>query len=329
MLVLGLQGSPRRRGNTNYLLTAFMDEAVAHGAKTHVIEVAKKNIVPCLGCGFCEKNGYCITQDDDMTNEIYPLLREAEIVVLATPIYFYNVTAQLKAPIDRSQALWSRKYKLNLSDPARNYRRGFLLAQGATKGKNLFEGLILTTQYFFDAVGANFDGSLTYRHIEDVGDMEKHPTIHMDVKDSVKELLSPLIRRKKILFACRENAFRSQMAAAFAQYLVGDKIEAASAGSEPAEKISPDMISVMAEKGIDVAFRKTRFLDKAASELQPDMIITMGCGEACPYIPGAQRLDWDLPDPTGESIDFMRNVRDEIEERVKDLVSSISARQNC
>jgi len=323
MLILGLQGSPRKKGNTNYLLTTFMKEAERYGVQTCTIQVAKKNIVPCIGCGYCEKNGICVTQDDDMTNEIYPLLREADVVVLATPIYFYNVTAQLKAPVDRTQTLWSRKYKLQLTDPARHYRRGFLLAQGATKGKNLFEGLILTAKYFFDAVGAGFSGSLTYRHIENPGDMEKHPTVHTDVKNSVKTLLSPLLERKKILFACRENACRSQMAAAFTQYLAGDKIEAASAGSAPADKINPEMIQVMAEKGIDMAFRKTRFLNDAASEIQPEMIITMGCGEACPFIPGAQLLDWDLPDPAGKSIDVMRRVRDEIEHRVKDLISSI------
>ncbi|MEJ2657053.1 MAG: hypothetical protein P8012_07620 [Desulfobacterales bacterium] len=110
------------------------------------------------------------------------------------------------------------------------------------------------------------------------------------------------------------------MAAAFAQYFAGDKIEAASAGSEPAGQINPDMIKVMAEKGIDMGFRKTRFLDEAASELQPNIIVTMGCGEACPFIPGAKRMDWDLPDPAGKSMDVMRNVRDDIEKRVKKLL---------
>ena len=323
MMILGFQGSPRKKGNTNYLLSLFMNEAENLGAQTRIIEVAQKNIVPCIGCGYCEKKGYCITKNDDMTNEIYPLLREADVVVLAAPIYFYNVPAQLKALIDRTQTLWSRKYKLNLTDPARHYRRGFLLAQGATKGKNLFEGVDLTAKYFFDAVGARFNGSLTYRHIEYTGDMEKHPTVHKDVTASVKKLLAPLLGRKKILFACRENACRSQMAAAFAQHIAGDKIEAASAGSEPAEKINLDTIKAMAEKGIDMGFRKTRFLDQAASELQPDMIIIMGCGEACPIIPGMQQLDWDLPDPAGKPIDVMRNVRDEIETRVKALVNNI------
>jgi arsenate reductase len=319
-MVLGFQGSPRKKGNTSYLLSAFMDEVERLGGKPRIIDVAQKNIVPCIGCGFCEKKGSCVTKDDDMTHEIYPLLREADAVVLAAPIYFYNVPAQLKAVIDRTQTLWSRKYKLKLTDPARHYRRGFLLAQGATKGKNLFEGVELTAKYFYDAIGAKYIGSLTYRHIENIGDMEKHPTVHKDVTASVKQLLSPLLGRKKILFACRENACRSQMAAAFAQYFAGEKVEAASAGSEPAGQINSDMVKAMAEKGIDMGFRKTRLLDQAASEMQPDMIVTMGCGEACPFIPGSERLDWDLPDPAGQSMDVMRRVRDDIENRVKALL---------
>jgi multimeric flavodoxin WrbA/protein-tyrosine-phosphatase len=302
-----------------------MSEAEKKGARTHIIQAAKKNIKPCIGCGFCEKNGFCVTQDDDMKPEIYPLLREADVIVLASPIYFYNVTAQIKALIDRSQALWSRKYKLNLIDPGRNYRRGFLLSLGATKGKNLFEGVHLTAKYFYDAVAASYEGGLTYWRIESPGEIKKHPTMQQEVKEAVHRLLSPLFGRKKILFACRENACRSQMAAAFTQYLAGNKIEALSAGSEPAAKINPDMVKVMQEKGIDMAFRTTQSLDKIIAELQPDVIVTMGCGEECPFVPGAEKQDWDLPDPAGKPIEFMRHVRDEIEKRVKNLVKNMSS----
>lgn len=324
MFVLGLQGSPRKKGNTNYLLKTFMNEAEKLGARTHVIEVAKKNIIPCKGCFSCEKNGYCVTKNDDMNPGIFALLREADAIVMASPIYFYNVTAQLKALIDRSQTLWSRKYRFKLEDPGSKMRRGFLLSLGATKGKNLFEGVYLTAKYFFDAVAASYEGSLTYRRIEHAGDMAKHPTVLNDVKEAVNGLLLSFLRRKKILIACRENACRSQMAAAFAQYFAGDKIEVLSAGSEPAAKINPDMVKVMQEKGIDMAFRSTRSLNEAISESQPDIIVTMGCGEECPLVPGAKTLDWDLPDPAGKSIEFMREVRDEIENRVKGLVNSIS-----
>ena len=91
MFVLGLQGSPRKKGNTRFLLSSFMAEAEKLGARTHVIEVTKKNIDPCIGCGYCEKNGYCVNQKDDMMPEIYPLFREADVIVVASPIYFYNM----------------------------------------------------------------------------------------------------------------------------------------------------------------------------------------------------------------------------------------------
>ena len=323
MLILGLQGSPRKNGNTDYLLKAFMNEAENSGVKTHIIDVAKKNINPCRGCGFCEKNGMCIIQDDDMAGEIYSLLWRADVIVAATPIFFYSATAQLKALIDRSQTLWSRKYKLNLINPGRKTRQGFLLSIGATKGKNLFDGLHLTAQYFFDAVGADFHGSLTYRRIENKGDIQKHPKVLDDVKEEVGSLLKPLLSRKKILFACIGNTCRSQMASAFAQYFAGDKIEALSGGSRPELEINPVMVEAMGEKGIDMAFRKTQSLESAISDVKPDMIITMGCGEECPYVPGATVKDWDIPDPAGKSIDFMRTVRDEIEKRVKEFVESI------
>jgi len=324
MLILGLQGSPRENGNTDYLLKAFLNEAENSGAKTHIIEVAKKNINPCRGCGFCEKNGKCIIQDDDMAGEIYSLLRQADVVVTATPIYFYSATAQLKTLIDRSQTLWSRKYKLNLIDPGRKTRQGFLLSIGATKGKNLFDGLFLTVKYFFDAIGADFHGSLTYRRIENKGDMEKHPTVLDDIKEAAGSLLKPFLGRKKILFACIGNTCRSQMASAFAQYFAGDKIEAFSGGSKAELKINPVMVEAMGEKRIDMEFRKTQSLESAISAVKPDMIITMGCGEECPYVPGATVKDWDVPDPIGKPIDFMRTVRDEIEKRVKGLIKSLT-----
>ena len=322
MLVLGLQGSPRKKGNTGFLLKAFLDEAQKHGVATKTVEVCRKNIVACKELVVCEKKGFCPI-DDDMAPEIYPLLRKADIIVAATPIFFYNTTAQLKALIDRTQTLWARKYRLNLTDPGRKWRRGFFLAVGATKGKNLFEGVELTMKYFFDAVGANYKGSLTYRQIEKPGDMQKHPTVEADVENAVQAILTPLIHRKKILFACRENACRSQMASAFAQYLGGDKRDACSGGTEPAAQVNPLMAEVMQEKGIDMAFRTTTRLDTAISENPPDMIITMGCGEQCPFIPGCRRIDWDLPDPAGKPKEFMRQIRDEIENKVKLLISEV------
>ena len=323
MLVLGLQGSPRKKGNTNYLLNLVLEAAANLGAETELVHVPKKNIKPCIGCTNCERKGFCSIDDDDMMAEIYPLIRRADLIILATPIYFYNATAQLKMLIDRSQTLWARKYKLGLVDPGRPSRKGMMLSVGATKGKNLFEGMALTAKYFFDAVGASFDSSLTYRHIEDPGDMKKHATVVDDVKNEIGSL-APLFRRKKILFACRENACRSQMASAFARCMAGDALDVGCAGSHPAEQVNAVMQEVMAEVGYDMAFRVPRHLDAAIETSKPHIIVTMGCGEECPYIPGVEMLDWELPDPAGESKDFMRRVRDEIQARVEALVSRIT-----
>jgi len=301
-----------------------METAEKKGARTHTVDVTKKNVVPCKEYTVCEKKGICPI-DDDVRDEIYPLLRRADVVVVATPIFFYNMTAQLKAVIDRCQMFWARKYRLKLKDPGANMRRGFLLSAGATKGKNLFEGLQLTTQYFFDAIGAKFEGSLTYRGIEGPRDMAGYPGILEDVAQAVDSTLAPFLGRKKVLFACRENACRSQMAGAFAQYNAGDRLDVMNAGSEPADEVNPDMVAVMHEKGIDMGFRVPRSIHEAISHEKPDYIVTMGCKEECPSVPGARIVDWDLPDPAGKPLEFMRDVRDEIEKRVQIFIDEIAS----
>jgi arsenate reductase len=320
MFILGLQGSPRIKGNTSVLLSAFLEEAEKHGAVTQTIIVDKKNIKPCKEYKTCETKGFCPI-DDDMQGEIYSLLWQADIIVMATPVFFYSVPAQLKAFIDRSQTLWARKYRLKLEDPGRKWRKGFVLALGATKGANLFDGLNLTAKYFFDAVGADFQGSLTFRKIEEPGDIAKHPTALNDAREKAWELIKPYQKRKKVLFLCKGNACRSQMSQGFTSYHAGDKIEAMSAGDSPAENVSHVMTQVMAEKGIDMAFRKPRSVQDVIKANNPDIIVTMGCDVSCPVIPGAKVISWDLPDPMGKPIEFMRALRDDIEKKIIDFVS--------
>jgi arsenate reductase len=322
MFVLGLQGSPRTKGNTSILLATFLTEAERLGAHTRHLDVARKNISPCQECGTCEKEGFCPI-DDDM-QQIYPLLWQADIIVMATPIFFYGPTAQMKALMDRSQALWARKYVHKIVDPGRKWRRGFLLSLGATKGKNLFDCVTLTAKYFFDAVGASFDGSLTYRQIERPGEIAKHSTALKDAKEKAGSLVTPFLNRKRILFVCTENACRSQMASAFIRYHAGDEIEVESAGSAPAEEINPLMEEVMREKGIDMAFRKPKSIEEAARSGTPELIISMGCEEACPLFPGVPNQEWSVPDPAGKPIEFMRRIREEIEERVRRLIGQVS-----
>jgi multimeric flavodoxin WrbA len=322
MLILGLQGSPRKKGNTNFLLSTFLQAAEQRGAATRIIPVAESNILPCKEYVVCEKKGTCPI-DDDMAGGIYGWLRQAEVVVLASPIFFYNMTSQLKALVDRCQVFWARKYRLKLSDPLKATRRGYLLSVAATRGKTLFDGLQLTSKYFFDAIDARFEGSLVYRGIEGPKDMASHPTMREDVDQAVATLMAHYTSRKKVLFLCRQNACRSQMAGALAQHLAGGRLDVATGGSEPAERTDPDMANVMAEQGVDMAFRTPQGIDAALANGAPDAIVTMGCGAPCLVAPGAQRQDWDLPDPAGKPIEVMRQVRDEIEARVKQLIDTL------
>ena len=321
MFVLGLQGSPRKKGNTRFLLSEFLEEAQRLGAKTQMIEVCQKKIDPCMEYVLCEKKGICPI-DDDMKHEIYPLLRKADVIVAATPIFFYNTTAQLKALIDRSQTLWARKYKLHLTDPNRKWRRGYTLAVGATRGKNLFEGLHLTMKYFYDAVGAEYVGSLTYREIEKPGDMERHETLNTDIQAAVGTLLAPFLGRKKILFASRDDACLGQMACAFAQALGGDKLDVFCAGSLPVEKLNPLMVEAMQEKGIDMGFRQTALLDTVLASEKPEMVISLYRDVTAVIPVDIPREGWNFAEP--EDLNAMRGVRDAIEASVIEFVKAMS-----
>ncbi|MBW2093561.1 MAG: NAD(P)H-dependent oxidoreductase [Deltaproteobacteria bacterium] len=317
MFVLGLQGSPRKKGNTASLLSTFLEEAAKRGAHTRQLDVARMHIDPCQECGTCDRKGFCPLEDD--MQEVYHLLWKADLIVMATPMFFYGPTAQLKALIDRSQALWARKYTHKLTDPGRKWRKGFLLAVGATKGKNLFEGTQMTAKYFFDAVGAHFEGTLGYRMIEHVGDIDHHPTAFADAREKAAELIEPELRRKQVLFVCRENACRSQMASGFAQFYFGDRLDVESAGSAPAAEINADMIKAMSEKGIDMAYRKPTSLEAIQGVFDPALMVSMGCEDACPLFPGVRAEEWDIPDPAGKGIAFMREIRDALEKRVNAL----------
>jgi arsenate reductase len=320
VLVLGISGSPREGGNTDTLLGAFLDEAERAGAHIEKIVPARMTIRPCIECRTCESEGFCPI-DDDM-QRVYGLLREADVVVAASPIFFYGVTAWLKAVIDRTQCLWARRRVLGLTDPGAPSRVGVFLSVGATKGERLFDGASLTMKYFFDAVGARFAESLLYRRVEHPGDIERHPTALGDARELARRVTAPFTARKRVLFLCRENAARSQMARAFTRHRAGDRIEAVSAGDAPAKAVDPDMVSAMAEAGIDMAFLSPRSISEALLAGDPRLVVTMGCMDACPVIPGAEVVDWELADPRGKGIEFMRETRDEISRRVADLIGA-------
>jgi multimeric flavodoxin WrbA len=177
MVVLGIYGSPRKGGNTDLMMDAFLEGAAGAGGEPKRIYVRNHKIYGCLECAYCDQKGQCV-QEDDMI-PIYPLMEEVPRVVVASPVFFYGVTGQLKLLIDRSQASFMKK---ELEKKAHNVprtepqRRGFLLSAGATRGKRLFECVILTAKYFFDAINVQYAGDLCFREIEDKGAISLHPT---------------------------------------------------------------------------------------------------------------------------------------------------------
>ena len=125
-----------------------------------------------------------------------------------------------------------------------------------------------------------------------------------------------------VLFVCVHNAGRSQMAAGFLTHLAGDAVEVRSAGSAPAESINSAAVEAMAELGIDISAQSPKILTPDAVETS-DVVITMGCGDACPVFPGVSYRDWALPDPAGKGLAAVRPIRDEIRTRVQDLIAEL------
>ncbi|MGM9332276.1 arsenate reductase ArsC [Streptomyces murinus] len=126
-----------------------------------------------------------------------------------------------------------------------------------------------------------------------------------------------------VLFVCVHNAGRSQMAAAFLTHLAGDHVQVRSAGSAPADTVNPAVVAAMAESGIDISAEIPKVLTAEAVQ-SSDVVITMGCGDTCPVFPGKRYLDWQLPDPAGQGVEAVRPIRDEIERRVRDLLTEIT-----
>ena len=126
-----------------------------------------------------------------------------------------------------------------------------------------------------------------------------------------------------VLFVCVHNAGRSQMAAGWLRHLAGDRVQVLSAGSAPADSLNPAAVEAMAEVGIDIATQQPKLLSDAAVQ-ESDVVITMGCGDACPFYPGKRYEDWELDDPAGKGIESVRPIRDEIKRRVEDLIASLA-----
>lgn len=130
------------------------------------------------------------------------------------------------------------------------------------------------------------------------------------------------MKKPTVMFACVHNAGRSQMAAAWLRHLAGDRVRVLSGGSEPADRVNPAVIESMGEVGIDIRGEQPRAWSTEDIRAA-DVVVTMGCGDACPVFPGRRYLDWELDDPSGQTAEGVRPIRDEIESRVRRLIADL------
>ncbi len=175
MKALGIYGSPRKGGNSDLLLEEVLKGAQSQGAEISTIRPFKMDIQACSECGGCDKTGICIIKDD--MQALYPQLEEADIIFMATPMFFYGMPSTLKALIDRCQALWNKRMLTKPPEKRKSYDSGsgYMVAIGATKGANLFEGAHLVAKYFFDALDMSYEGSVCVKKVEGKGDIKNKP----------------------------------------------------------------------------------------------------------------------------------------------------------
>lgn len=184
MKVLGIMGSPRLRGNTDLLLDEALKGAASRGADVEKIAVDRVKIAPCKEYYACLRDGKCVIRDD--MDDVYGKILGADAIIIATPIFFYAVSAQTLTFMSRCQALWARKYVLNMDMPP---KKGAFIAVGATRGARLFDGPKLTVKYFFKAINAEYTEELLIRGVDKKGEIKQHPTALTDAFELGKRLV--------------------------------------------------------------------------------------------------------------------------------------------
>jgi multimeric flavodoxin WrbA len=175
MHILCLNGSPRRGGNTDTVLKHFIEGASSLGADVETLFLRDFSYSPCVELYACRVDGKCALRDD--MDAIYPKLEKCDMLVVASPIFFYALPAHLKALIDRCQANWIRKYVIDKNIGHEIKRPGIFIGIGATGGKNLFRGPIFTIKYFFDALDVRYEAELLLRGLDLKDDAKKRPEI--------------------------------------------------------------------------------------------------------------------------------------------------------
>ena len=177
MKVVGISGSPRRGGNTETLLREMLRGAEEAGAETRLFILSRMNIAPCLHCDGCVAEGVCAVKDD--MGLIYPEIESLDALVLASPVFFYGVTAQAKTMIDRCQAFWARKYVLKRRIAAKK-RKGVFISAGGTEFPDTFEHAKVTVMNLFLVIDVKYWAELLFPGVDKKGEIEKHPTALKD-----------------------------------------------------------------------------------------------------------------------------------------------------
>ena len=173
--ILAIYGSPRHKGNTALLLKKAVQGAIEAGAEVEEVVLRDLNMSPCLENYGCKETGRCVIQDD--FQKVYDQLIACQGLMLASPVFFYAVSAHTKILMDRCQSLWVKRYWLGKTPIGRynTARKGLLISVGATKGKKLFDGTLLSIRYFFDILDVELWRSLLYRSLDLKGDVLEHP----------------------------------------------------------------------------------------------------------------------------------------------------------
>jgi multimeric flavodoxin WrbA len=190
--ITAIYGSPRRKGNTAELLQRAVKGARKEGALVEEIVLRDLKMSPCLEIYGCMKSGHCAIKDD--FQKVYDTLLASQGLMLASPIFFYTVSAHTKIFMDRCQSLWVKKYWVD-KIPAGQWkvkRRGLFISVGATKGKKLFDGALLSIRYFFDVLDMELWKSLLYRHLDFEGEVLKHPQYLSEAYETGKQFVNAL-----------------------------------------------------------------------------------------------------------------------------------------
>ena len=195
--ILAIYGSPRRKGNTSLLLKQAVQGAKEQGAEVEEVFLRDLKMAPCLEIYGCKKDGRCVIQDD--FQGLYDSLLSCNGIMLASPIFFYTVSAHTKILMDRCQSLWVKRYVLEkaVRGAGERVRKGLFVSVGATSGKKLFEGTLLTVRYFFDVFDAELWRYLLYRSLDFEGDVLNHPDYLQEAYRAGKELAQAVEQSKR------------------------------------------------------------------------------------------------------------------------------------